>query len=135
MKATLLAFLLAVAAFAADNSVSGPLGPTLESWRQAMLHKDAATLEKLYHKDLVYTHSSALTENKSQAIAAVVKAPPKVVTIHSADTHVYGNTATVKAKIDITNAQDAASKLDILMVFVKTGSDWQLVARQATKLP
>jgi ketosteroid isomerase-like protein len=135
MKATLLALLLAVAALAADSPIAGPLAPTLETWRQAMLHKDGAALEKLYHKDLAYTHSSGLTENKAEAIAAVVKAPPKAVTIHSAATHVYGNTATVKAKVDITNAQDVTSKLDILMVFVKTGSDWQLAARQATKLP
>jgi hypothetical protein len=135
MKATLLSLTLALAAFAADAPTTGPLAATLDTWKQAMLHKDSATLEKLYHKDLTYTHSSALVENKTEAIAAAVKAPPKAINFHTADTHVYGNTATVKAKVDIVNAKDVTSKLDVLMVFVKSGADWQLVARQATKIP
>ena len=68
MKLSLLGLILAVSAFAAGSSDAGPLAATMESWKQAMLHKDKATLDKLYHKDLAYTHSSAKTATKAEAI-------------------------------------------------------------------
>ena len=132
MKVTLLTLLLAVAAFAAD---AGPLSSTLEAWKQAMLKKDTAALQKMYHADLTYTHSSALTETKAEAIAAVAKASPKAIDYHDVTTKVYGNTAVLKGKFDITNDQNVTSHLVLLTVWLKSGSDWQLVARQATKLP
>ena len=135
MKAILLTLVLAAAALAADNPNAGPLAATLDTWKQAMLKKDAATLEKLYHKDLTYTHSAAKTETKAEAIAAVVAAPPKSIDFHSSVTHVYGTTATVQSKVDIVNAENVTSKLVTLMVWTKVGSGWQLVARQATKIP
>lgn len=131
MKVTLLSLLLTAAAFAAD----GPLDATLNAWKQAAIHKDGAALEKLYHKDLTYTHSSAKVENKAESIAAGMKAPPKAIEFLDPTTRVYGNTAIVKSKVDITNEKDVTSHLEILMVWLKSGSSWQLVARQATKLP
>jgi ketosteroid isomerase-like protein len=135
MKATLLSLILAASAFAADSPGAGPLASTLEAWKQAMLKKDTAALDKMYSKDLSYTHSSAMTEDKAAAIAAIQKAPPKAIDFHETTTNVYGNTAVVHAKVDITNGENVTSKLKILMVWVKSGSAWQLVARQATKLP
>ena len=42
---------------------------TLENQRyQAMINKDVATLEKLFDDGLVYTHSSAQVDSKSQYI-------------------------------------------------------------------
>jgi len=134
MKATLLSLILAAAAFAADAPNAGPLASTLDAWKQAMLKKDTAALDRMYSKDLTYTHSSALTEDKAAAIAAVQKAPPKAIEFHETTTHVYGNTAVVKAKVDITSAENVNNKLVILMVWVKSGATWQLVARQATKI-
>jgi len=135
MKATLLSLLLAATMFAADSPGTGPLASTLDAWKQAMLKKDTAALDRMYSKDLSYTHSSALTEDKAAAIAAVQKAPPKSIDVHETTTNLYGNTAVVKAKMDITNAENVTSKLSVLMVWVKSGPAWQLVARQATKLP
>ncbi len=132
MKTTLLTLLLSVAAFAAD---SGPLGSTLEAWKQAVLKKDAASLQKMYHADLTYTHSSAMTETKAEAIAAVAKGSTKAIEYRDITTKIYGKTAIMKGKFDITNDQNSTSHLVILMVWEKSGSDWQLLARQATKLP
>ncbi len=122
-----------MAAFAADTA--NPLASTLEAWKKAMLSKDAAALQKMYHADLTYTHSSAMTETKAEAIAAVAKGSTKAIEYRDVTTKVYGNTAIMKGKFDITNDQNATSHLVILMVWTKSGSDWQLVARQATKLP
>ena len=68
-------------------------------------------------------------------MTAAVKAPPNAIEFRKLTTHVYGNVATVKGLGDYTNAENVVSHLDILMVWLKSDSAWQLVARQAVKLP
>ena len=65
--------LAAPPAFAAAN----PAGEkavlaALDAWKVAMVKKDAAALEKIFHPDLSYAHSSATVQNKEQAITGVV---------------------------------------------------------------
>jgi ketosteroid isomerase-like protein len=135
MKLALALLLLFVPVFAADETHE--MSGVLDTWKAAMLKGDAATLDKLYHKDLLYTHSSALVENKSAAIAAATKPGnlTKAIDLKDTTTHVYGNTAIVKTKADITNAAGGTVHVDLLMVWLKSPGGWQLVARQATKLP
>ena len=121
-----------MAAFAADTA--NPLAATLEAWKKAMLSKDTAALQKMYHADMTYTHSSAMTETKAEAIAAVSKGSTKALEYRDVTTKIYGNTAIMKGKFDITNDQNSTSHLVILMVWTKSGKDWQLLARQATKI-
>jgi ketosteroid isomerase-like protein len=138
MKTALTLLLLVIPAFAADSpKTDKDVLAALETWKQAMLKGDAATLDKLYNKDLAYTHSSAKTETKTESIENATKpgAIYKALEFHDLTTHVYGNTATVKGKIDITNGTGALSHLDVLMVWLKSPQGWQLVARQAVKLP
>jgi ketosteroid isomerase-like protein len=138
MKLALTLVLLALPALAADTpKADKDILATLDTWKQAMLKGDAATLDKLYHKDLAYTHSSAKTETKTESIENATKpgAIYKALEFHDLTTHVYGNTATVKGKFDITNGAGALTHLDVLMVWVKSPQGWQLVARQAVKLP
>ncbi|MEP6715207.1 MAG: nuclear transport factor 2 family protein [Terriglobia bacterium] len=140
MKFALALLLLATPVFAADAPSSKgekEIIATLATWKEAMLKGDAATLGKLYHPDLLYTHSSAKRENKTEAItnATAPGAVTKNIELHSPIIHVYGNMATVKSLGDFTPATGAVVHLDLLMVFLKTSSGWQLVARQATKLP
>ena len=71
MKKLLILLLLALPAFAADSSkAEKDVLAALDAWKQAFLKNDAATLDKLYNKDLAYTHSSAKVQNKAEAIAA-----------------------------------------------------------------
>jgi ketosteroid isomerase-like protein len=138
MKTAFTLLLLVLPAFAADSPKTGKdVLATLDTWKQAMLKGDAGTLDKLYHKDLAYTHSSAKTETKTESIANATKpgAIYKALEFHDLTTHVYGNTATVKGKFDITNGEGTLSHLDVLMVWLKSPQGWQLVARQAVKLP
>ncbi|HZL56436.1 MAG TPA: nuclear transport factor 2 family protein, partial [Bryobacteraceae bacterium] len=92
---------------------------------------------KLYASELVYEHSSAKNETKTESIENATKADgiPQSVQFHNPSIHVYGNTATFKSVGDFTNHAGAVSHLDVLMVWVKSGSGWQLVARQSTKIP
>ena len=111
----------------------------MESWKNAMIAKDGAALEKLYAPDLTYSHSSGKNESKAEAISAVVNGKGKVEKIEFAGTtvRVYGNTALVKGKVTITNVTDGKPgviELNILHVLVKSSSGWQMAARQATRL-
>jgi ketosteroid isomerase-like protein len=134
MKVILATLLMAVAAFAgpADQEINA----AVEAYRTAMLKGDAAALDKLYHADLTYEHSSGKTETKAEAIAAATKpgSLAKNIVFQPGTVRVYGNTGIFKAKGDFTNAAGETSHLDVLMVFVKVSGKWQLVARQSTKI-
>ena len=120
-----------------EKAASKEVTAAVETWRNAMLKGDAATLNKLLHPDLIYTHSSAKTETKAENIANATKPDgiSKSIEFHDAVVHVYGNTGIYKAKGEFTSAAGTVSHLDVLMVWVKTPNGWQMVARQATKLP
>ena len=108
-----------------------------EALRSAILKGDAASLERVMHPDLTYSHSNAHSETRAEAIAAIV-APggtPKSVEFHDGKTTVYGDTAIYKGKVDITTSAGALIPLDALMVWLKTPQGWQLLARQVTRIP
>ncbi len=135
MKFALSLLLLAAPVFAAD--ASHEVSAALDSWKTAMLKGDAAALDRLYHKDLSYTHSSAKVENKAESIAAATKPGGivKAIELSGTSTKVYGDTAIVRTKGDLTSATGDISHLELLMVWLKSPQGWQLLARQATKIP
>lgn len=137
MKTALALLLLCIPVFAAESSAQKEISVSVDNWKQAMLKGDAAALDKLYHKDLVYVHSGGKMELKAEAIANATKpgSVAKAVQVNSLETRVYGNTGLVSAKVDITNGAGDTSHLDLLMVWLKVGPGWQLVSRHALKLP
>ena len=114
---------------------------TLESMAQATIKKDVATLDKIYHPDLTYSHSSAMNQTKAEVLKAV--AGPGVtesMTFHETTIRIYGNTALVRGRNELRNGSPGAmhdNHLNILWVLLKgPGPDgWQIVARQTTRLP
>jgi ketosteroid isomerase-like protein len=135
MKIILTFLLLFIPAFAGDSAKD--VSSAIETWKTAMLKGDAATLDKLYHKDLVYTHSSGKTETKAESIAAATKpgSIEKSIELSGITTRVYGKTAIVKCQGVFVGQTGPGNHLDLLMVWLETPQGWQLVARQATKLP
>src|SRR3977135_1344931 len=78
----------------------------MDAWKQATMKKDKAALEKLLHADLIYTHSSGKNETKADVITSGPTGPATVeaITFTANTVRVYGNTALVKGKVDITNS-------------------------------
>ena len=65
----MIKWLLVFAAAAASLSAADPKTEVLasiETWKQAILKKDAKALEPLLHPDLLYSHSDGRTETKAQ---------------------------------------------------------------------
>ncbi|HYP13842.1 MAG TPA: nuclear transport factor 2 family protein [Bryobacteraceae bacterium] len=108
----------------------------IDAWKQAVLKKDGAALNRLLHADLTYSHSDARTESKTDILNAL----PDIKSVNFADTNVrvYGNTALAKGTaqiVSVTNGATTTSNLSVLQVWLKGPAGWQLVARQSTKLP
>jgi ketosteroid isomerase-like protein len=136
MKTALALMLLSLPAFAAGSAEKEVLA-AVDAWKQAALKGDAAALGKLYHDDLAYTHSNAMTQTKAVAIAS--EANPtgiyKGIAMRDLDIHVYGDTAILEYKLDLTHFAGDTAHLHEIMVWLKTPQGWQLLARHATKLP
>ena len=126
-------------AFAASPGEKAVLA-ALDTWKEAMLKRDRAALEKIFHPDLSYTHSSAMVETKAQAIPHVVDGLGWEA-IEFADTTVrmQGNVAIVNGKMDMhqrnKDKPTSISKLINLTVWVKGPHGWQMIARQAVRRP
>ncbi|HEY0713745.1 MAG TPA: nuclear transport factor 2 family protein [Polyangia bacterium] len=128
------------AAHAAPAGAEKEVLAALETWRRAMVEKDAAGFEKVFHPDLVYGHSSGAIENKTQAIDHVVKSATVLKAVELSETKVkfHGKeTAFVTGKVHYDkHPKDAPSfhqYLNVLSVFVKTPQGWQMIARQSTE--
>jgi hypothetical protein len=125
----------AVAASPGDKAVLA----ALDTWKEAMLKRDRAALEKIFHPDLSYAHSSAMVETKEQAIPHIVDGLGWEA-IEFADTTVrmQGKVAIVNGKTDMhQRGKDKVtiSKLIVLTVWVKGPQGWQMIARQAVRRP
>lgn len=110
----------------------------MERFNEAARKGDGATLEKLIHPDIVYSHSNAKEETKAEAIAALVKSKNNFEFQPGWTVKVYGNSALIRAKAVAKGMNDGkatTTPLSMLLVWVKVGKDWQMVGRQTTRLP
>jgi ketosteroid isomerase-like protein len=138
--ATAFAFVLvAQPAFAANPGEKAVLA-ALDAWKEAMLKKDGAALEKLFHPDLTYSHSSALVQNKAEAIKHIVEGEGwEAIEFTDTTVRMQGNVAIVNGKSDMHQRNKGKpttiSKLVVLSVWVKGPKGWQMIARQAVRRP
>ena len=134
-----MSVLLATAAFAA--SPEQDVLAALDQWKFGYLKKDRATLEKVFHKDVAYVHSSGLIETKTEAIDKTVGGTTQITAIDMSDTKVriIGNTAIVTGIVDLKQKNAAgevtANHLSMMTAWVKGSGGWQMVGRQATRPP
>jgi len=134
---SLLASLLFVLPVLCAGAPETDVLAAVETWKQAALKGDAAGLQKIFHEGLQYTHSNGMTQTKAQAIAAETSPTGvyKGVNMRDVDVHVYGDTAIVEYKLDLTHFAGDTAHLHEIMVWLKSPQGWQLLARHATKLP
>lgn len=106
-------------------------------WKTAVLKADRGTLDKLLSDDLSYTHSSSKTQTKKQFIQDVTGGATVYKSIEFENTNLrqYGTVVVVTHSADITTIQTGVSHLYLTEVWAHEGGRWQMVSRQATKLP
>jgi ketosteroid isomerase-like protein len=129
--------ILAAAVSLAAADPKADVMAAMQSWKTAMLKKDAAALDRLLHPDLTYSHSDARTETKADILQSIPAGKLNVQDIKFGDStiRVYGNTALVKGNMEVTvSSNPTPLNLSVLQVWMKGAQGWQLVARQSTRL-
>jgi ketosteroid isomerase-like protein len=108
----------------------------MDAYKDAMIHKDGAALDKLLSPDLTYTHSGGQLETKADVIKSIITSKTIVEAIDFSDTTVrlYGNIALVKGKVDLWHSKTNIVHMNVLHVWMKGPQGWQMIARQATRL-
>lgn len=110
------------------------------SLTKAMLTADKAKLEALVADQLSYGHSSGRLEDKSIFVDVVAgkKTVYKSIELSKQTVAVVGNNAIVRhaweSESGTGDGKWNVSKIGVLQVWVKQGSDWKLLARQAFKV-
>jgi ketosteroid isomerase-like protein len=113
---------------------------SIELLNKAMITPDKSTLDKLTAEELSYGHSTGAVQNKSDFIKDVLSGPVKFFQIDNVNQtiNVADNTAIVRNICSIKGTRDGAPldlKIGILMIWIKKGDAWKLLARQGYKLP
>jgi hypothetical protein len=137
---TAFAFVLVVRPAFAGSPAEKAVLAALDAWKDAMVKKDRVALEKLFHVDLSYAHSSATVETKAQAIPHIVDGLGwEAIDFAETTVRLQGNVAILNGKVDMhqrnKDKPTSISKLIQLSVWVKGKQGWQMIARQAVRRP
>jgi ketosteroid isomerase-like protein len=135
MKALLLTVLvlgISTSGFA-ETADEAAVRAAHEAFVTAAKAGDRAGLEKVLADGLQYSHSNTKLETKKEAVDALVKSKGNFE-VHSQTIHVYGKTATVRAKVT-SHGATGDTPLQMLQVWIKNGKDWQMVERHTTRIP
>jgi len=142
MKRPLL-FLVACLAAQLSFAQSGDeqaVAAAVENMRKAMIDGNRTALENLADSRLSYGHSSGLIEDKPAFVEHIASGASDFVSINLLDQTitVAGSTAIVRHVLHAAtndNGKPGKVALKILLVWLKEGGEWKLLARQAVKVP
>lgn len=130
---------VAMAAPAEAKDAEKDVLAALETWKQAVLKKDRALFDKVYHPDLTYAHSTGVVENKAQAIEHIAGSPTPYIAVELNKTKVrmLGNNASVRGQLIFRQERPDKSinvlDLTYLTVWTKTKTGWQMIDRQTSR--
>lgn len=142
MKRILTTIILALAltaAVAAQTAAEKQMLKLEQQWVEALTKADTTALERIYHNDLTYTHSSGVVDTKASYLAGLKSGNIKYLSLDRDEIKVslYGNTAlvTCRAEIKLLNKEQPVSlTVRLLHVYIRQGGRWQMVAHQSTRI-
>jgi hypothetical protein len=123
------------------GSPAGELVEAERSLYQAMIRKDFAALERMLSPELVYIHSTAVAETRSEYLAGVAAGLYEYEHIASRDSRVsvHGGVALINGVVDMVVGMAGKPKeliaLLFILIWVRRDGRWQLELRQATRVP
>ena len=106
---------------------------------EAQVTKNYAVLEKVLGDDLIYNHSNGNQDTKQSFIQSIRDGKQSYDAIEMLENKVllYGNTAVVSGICQVkatNNGQAINTKLRYTDVYVRKGTQWQMVVWQSLKL-
>lgn len=134
-----ISFLMVFAVSAQKMNDNEAVAATAEKLRLAMISGEKTELESLILPELTYGHSGGHIDDAKEFVEKLVSKKSDFVTIDITNqtVNIVGNTAIVRHHFYATTADFGKApgdvKLDILLVWVKSGKNWKLLARQAVK--
>lgn len=135
-----LSFSLVLSAGMAQSKDSLQVVKAVNKLAELMVNPDKAALEVLVSDQVSYGHSSGKLEGKASFIESLVSGSSDFVKINLTDQSIqlFGKTAIVRNKL-FASTNDGGKpgevKLALILVWQKQQKTWQLIARQAVKLP
>lgn len=118
-----------------SNSDKEEVLAAMDAYKNAMLHKDRAALTKLVSDDITYVHSNG-TKNETKAdLLKFNSAYENIIFFPDTTVRIHGKIALVTGKADFVHTATNISHIHVLHVWEKGPRGWQMIARQATKLP
>ena len=106
----------------------------------AMVARDVAALEKMTHDELLYTHSSGVTDTKASWLESMKSGKVKYKSAACSDRQVrfFGDVALTRGRaaieVDI-GGQPKSLRLLFLMAYTRTPQGWKFVAWQSCPQP
>ena len=134
---TLFGVLLSAQSLSAADESENQVLATLESMAAAIIQKDAATLDRLYHEDLTYNHSTGMTQDKAQVMRAVASGSFVTMRFSEPTILIYDSVAVVQTTTDLQYRPGGVlvdRHLNQLYVLVKGAQGWRVVARHTTRI-
>ena len=106
----------------------------------AMVARDFAALEKLVHGELLYTHSSGVTDTKASWLESMKSGKVKYKSVNCSDRKVrfFGDVALMNGRAAIEadiGGQPKSLRLLFLNAWTRTPQGWKFVAWQSCPQP
>jgi ketosteroid isomerase-like protein len=123
-----------------DPSTEAEVRRTERALYDAMVVRDFAALERLLAPDLVYVHSTAVAETRTEYLAGVARGSYEYESVASRAVRVRGGGSTVLqdgiCDMRVGTKGQAPQLIHLLFVLVwsKAPSGWQLLHRHATRM-
>lgn len=129
-------FMLAAIALSTFAQAPADLDRT---WREAVLKKDFAAVEKMLADDLVYAHATGIVDTKTTYLTKLRSGKQLYRSMEQKNVSVrtYGDTAVTHSWMHVTGVNQAGEfddKVMMLHVWVKKGGRWLLAGHQTTKV-
>lgn len=123
----------------AQSKEEAAVSAQLDKLNKAMVDKNQAALEDIYHASMWYGHSNGRLDDKITAIKDVMQGPVDFITLEATDRkiQVVEKNATIRFIFEAkatNNGQEQTIRIGVMTVWKKEKSGWKLFARQAYKL-
>lgn len=115
------------------------LRKAIESLDRALMQKDTASIKRLLHTSVSYGHSNGWTQTKNDVIRDLVSGYLKYERLEASELIIRSENdwANVQLKLWVKGEVNNVSfemPLHVLQVWRKNANDWELIARQSTKI-
>ena len=123
----------------AQGAEDAAVTQAIEALGKAMLAADRTALEALVADRLSYGHSGGVIESKAQFVEVIAdkKTVYKSITLSEPSVVVVGSNAIARHIFSAeteSGGKASSARVGVMQVWVKEGSGWKLLARQAFRL-